>query len=120
MEEMREAAAGEDDGLLMKAVSSWAGLVVWTGGRLAWRAVMAAQGEEVERARTSRAWPAGCWPGLTRPPAAPLPRCPGTAVPPVPQSRSKLYSWKALRAVARTNLQAFAAVRGACSCGARP
>ncbi|EFN51183.1 hypothetical protein CHLNCDRAFT_55304 [Chlorella variabilis] len=43
VEEMREAAAGEDDGLLMKA------------------------------------------------------------------SRSKLYSWKALRAVARTNLQAFAA-----------
>ncbi len=26
------------------------------------------------------------------------------------QSRSKLYSWKALRAVARSNLQAFSAV----------
>jgi hypothetical protein len=30
------------------------------------------------------------------------------------QSRSKLYSWKALRAVSRTNLQAFAAVSAAC------
>lgn len=34
--------------------------------------------------------------------------------PPV-QSRSKLYSWKALRAVARSNLQAFSAVSAHCS-----
>ena len=42
---------------------------------------------------------------LVRRPALPCPAL---------QSRSKLYSWKALRAVARTNLQAFAAV--SCRC----
>jgi hypothetical protein len=55
----------------------------------------------------SRTWLAQAQPPVSAttcffPPKSPPPRL---------QSRSKLYSWKALRAVARTNLQAFAAVR---------